>query len=128
MAGVGIAGVPEAGLITLPLVLGAARLPESVVATVIPLLLPVDWLVGRCRAAVNVTSDMAVAVVLDRHGGRATHPPRSVVYRRRGDERLRHHDPDVTRRIGSVIGAARRWWCVGSARAGWGPWYKRCIT
>lgn len=66
MAGVGIAGVPEAGLITLPLVLGAAGLPEAAAATVIPLILPVDWIVGRCRAAVNVLSDMTVAVLLDR--------------------------------------------------------------
>ena len=65
MAGIGIAGVPDAGLITLPLVLGAARLPEHVVATVIPLLLPVDWIIGRCRAATNVISDMTVAVLLE---------------------------------------------------------------
>ena len=66
MAGVGIAGVPEAGLITLPLVLAAAGLSEATVATVIPLLLPLDWLIGRCRAATNVISDMTVATILDR--------------------------------------------------------------
>jgi DAACS family dicarboxylate/amino acid:cation (Na+ or H+) symporter len=66
MAGIGIAGVPEAGLITLPLVLSAARLPDNVVALVIPLLLPLDWILGRCRAATNVISDMTVAVLLDR--------------------------------------------------------------
>jgi Na+/H+-dicarboxylate symporter len=66
MAGVGIAGVPEAGLVTLPLVLSAAGLPEGVVATVIPLLVPLDWLIGRCRAATNVISDMTVATILDR--------------------------------------------------------------
>lgn len=66
MAGIGIAGVPEAGLITLPLVLGAAGLPAEAVGTAIPLILPVDWIIGRCRAAANVTSDMTVAVILDR--------------------------------------------------------------
>jgi Na+/H+-dicarboxylate symporter len=66
MAGVGIAGVPEAGLITLPLVLSAAGLSPAVVATVIPLILPVDWILGRCRAATNVISDMTVATLLDR--------------------------------------------------------------
>jgi DAACS family dicarboxylate/amino acid:cation (Na+ or H+) symporter len=66
MAGVGIAGVPEAGLITLPLVLSAAGLPAEIVATVIPLILPVDWILGRCRACVNVISDMTVATLLDR--------------------------------------------------------------
>lgn len=66
MAGIGIAGVPEAGLITLPLVLGAAGVSDATVAAVVPLLLPIDWLVGRGRAATNVLSDMAVATVLDR--------------------------------------------------------------
>ena len=71
MAGVGIAGVPEAGLITLPLVLGAAGIPTAASAVVIPLILPVDWIIGRFRAAVNVTSDMTVAVLLDRFGNGA---------------------------------------------------------
>jgi DAACS family dicarboxylate/amino acid:cation (Na+ or H+) symporter len=65
MAGVGIAGVPEAGLIVLPLVLGAAGLPESVVAAAIPLIAPVDWILARLRSAVNVLSDMLVALLLD---------------------------------------------------------------
>ncbi len=65
MAGIGIAGVPEAGLITLPLVLGAAGVPDATVIAVVPLLLPIDWLVGRGRAATNVLSDMAVATVLE---------------------------------------------------------------
>jgi DAACS family dicarboxylate/amino acid:cation (Na+ or H+) symporter len=66
MAGIGIAGVPEAGLITLPLVLAAGGIPASVAALVVPLLLPVDWLIGRLRAATNVASDMTVATLLDR--------------------------------------------------------------
>jgi Na+/H+-dicarboxylate symporter len=68
MAGVGIAGIPEAGLIVLPLVLGAVGLPEAVVAAAIPLVLPVDWIIGRVRSVVNVMSDMVVAIVLDRGG------------------------------------------------------------
>ncbi len=66
MAGIGIAGVPEAGLIALLLVLGAAGIPDATVAAVVPLLLPIDWLIGRGRAATNVLSDMTVAVILDR--------------------------------------------------------------
>lgn len=66
MAGIGIAGVPEAGLITLPLVLAAGGIPASVAPLVVPLLLPVDWLIGRLRAATNVASDMTVATLLDR--------------------------------------------------------------
>ncbi len=72
MAGIGIAGIPEAGLIVLPLVLGAVGLPEAVVAAAIPLVLPVDWIIGRARSAVNVMSDMLVAIVLD--GKRAPAP------------------------------------------------------
>lgn len=65
MASVGVAGIPEAGLIVLPLVLTSAGLPEALVATVIPLILPVEWLIARCRSGVNVLSDMVVAVALD---------------------------------------------------------------
>jgi Na+/H+-dicarboxylate symporter len=66
MAGVGIAGIPEAGLIILPLVLGAAGLSEAAVAVAIPLIVPVDWIIARVRSGVNVLADMVVAVVLDR--------------------------------------------------------------
>jgi Na+/H+-dicarboxylate symporter len=66
LAGVGIAGVPEAGLLTLPLVLASAGVGDEQVARLLPLLFAVDWLVGRLRAATNVISDMVVAVLLDR--------------------------------------------------------------
>jgi Na+/H+-dicarboxylate symporter len=66
MAGAGVAGIPEAGLIVLPLVLGAAGLPEATVAAALPLLLPVDWIIARARSGVNVMSDMLVAILLDR--------------------------------------------------------------
>lgn len=65
MAGAGIAGIPEAGLIVLPLVLSAAGLPEMVVAAAIPLIAPVDWIIARLRSGVNVLSDMLVAILLD---------------------------------------------------------------
>jgi DAACS family dicarboxylate/amino acid:cation (Na+ or H+) symporter len=68
MAGVGIAGIPEAGLIVLPLVLSAAGLPETIVAAAIPLVLPVDWIIARIRSMVNVMSDMLVAILLDAGG------------------------------------------------------------
>lgn len=66
MAGVGIAGIPEAGLIILPLVLAAAGVPEATVAVAIPLIVPVDWIIARTRSGVNVMADMVVAMVLDR--------------------------------------------------------------
>jgi Na+/H+-dicarboxylate symporter len=66
MAGAGIAGIPEAGLIVLPLVLGAAGLNETQVAAALPLLFAVDWIIARVRSGVNVMSDMLVAILLDR--------------------------------------------------------------
>lgn len=66
MAGAGVAGIPEAGLIVLPLVLGAAGLEEQLIAVALPLLLPVDWIIARARSGVNVMSDMLVAILLDR--------------------------------------------------------------
>lgn len=69
MAGIGVAGVPEAGLVVLPLVLTAAGLPEATVAVAIPLVMPVDWVLARLRSGVNVMSDLVVAVVLDRFEG-----------------------------------------------------------
>jgi Na+/H+-dicarboxylate symporter len=65
LASVGIAGVPEAGLISLSVVLSSAGLPLDL----LPLLLSVDWILGRCRAMTNVVADVVGAVVLDRLGG-----------------------------------------------------------
>lgn len=49
--------------------LGAVGLPEKAVATLIPLVFSVDWILARCRSAVNVMSDMLVAILLDRWRG-----------------------------------------------------------
>jgi len=81
MAGIGVAGVPEAGLIVLPLVLGAAGLPEAVVLAAIPLILPVDWILARCRSGVNVMSDMVVAILLDAFERRRDPIPAAVPLR-----------------------------------------------
>jgi Na+/H+-dicarboxylate symporter len=61
VAGVGISGIPDAGLISLSLVLTTVGLPLEIV----PLLFTVDWLIGRARAMTNVISDILVAVLLD---------------------------------------------------------------
>lgn len=66
LAGAGVAGIPEAGLVVLPLVLSAAGLPDTVIAAAIPLIMTVDWIVARARSGVNVMSDMLVAILLDR--------------------------------------------------------------
>lgn len=62
----GIAGIPEAGLIILPLVLGASGLNDQSIALAIALIIPVDWFIARLRSAVNVMSDMVVAIMLDK--------------------------------------------------------------
>ncbi|GMV50079.1 MAG: Aerobic C4-dicarboxylate transport protein [Nitrospirae bacterium] len=65
IAGAGVAGIPEAGLIVLPLVLVAAGLPDQVIIAAIPLIMTVDWIIARARSGVNVMSDMLVAILLD---------------------------------------------------------------
>ncbi len=61
VAAVGITGVPEAGFISLTVVVTSLGLPvES-----LPLLLAVDWVMARLRSVVNVLSDMTLAIVLD---------------------------------------------------------------
>jgi Na+/H+-dicarboxylate symporter len=70
IAGIGIAAVPDAGLISLALVLTTVGLPLEI----LPLLLTVDWLLSRCRAVTNVSSDILVAVLLDRFGAGGSEP------------------------------------------------------
>lgn len=65
IAGAGVAGIPEAGMIVLPLVLSAAGLPDQVILAAIPLIMTVDWIIARARSGVNVMSDMLVAILLD---------------------------------------------------------------
>jgi len=61
LATLGVSGFPEAGVVALSLVLPAAGLPLEIM----PLLLPADWIVARCRSATNVISDMAVSLAID---------------------------------------------------------------
>lgn len=66
MVGVGVSGIPEAGLVALPLVLSTIGLSEQLIVLIIPLIATVDWIIARCRSVVNVMSDMLVAILLDR--------------------------------------------------------------
>lgn len=77
IAGAGVAGIPEAGMIVLPLVLGAAGLPDQVILAAIPLIMTVDWIIARARSGVNVMSDMLVAILLD--VGKTAPPPEAQV-------------------------------------------------
>jgi Na+/H+-dicarboxylate symporter len=66
MAGIGIAGIPEAGYVMLPLVLAVAGFTDEQIAVYWPLIFPVDWILARVRSGVNVMGDMTVAILLER--------------------------------------------------------------
>ncbi|MEM6366024.1 MAG: dicarboxylate/amino acid:cation symporter [Planctomycetota bacterium] len=60
LAAIGAAGIPEAGLVTMLIVLGAVGLPLQYIG----LILAVDWLLDRFRTAVNVLGDSIGAAVV----------------------------------------------------------------
>ncbi len=62
LAAIGAAGIPEAGLVTMVLVLQAVGLPLEGVG----LILAIDWLLDRFRTTVNVWGDSVGAAVIDR--------------------------------------------------------------
>jgi DAACS family dicarboxylate/amino acid:cation (Na+ or H+) symporter len=62
VAAMGVAGVPEAGIISLALVLNTVGLPLEI----LPILLTVDWILGRGRSVANVLSDMMLSILIDR--------------------------------------------------------------
>jgi Na+/H+-dicarboxylate symporter len=61
VSAMGMAGIPEASLVTMGLIFNAVGLDVTYVA----LLLPVDWFLDRCRTAINVMGDTSVACLLD---------------------------------------------------------------
>ena len=67
LAAVGAAGIPEAGLVTMVIVLKAVDLPIEGIS----LLLVIDWFLDRCRTTVNVWSDAVGAAVIDTLGKRS---------------------------------------------------------
>jgi Na+/H+-dicarboxylate symporter len=68
-AAIGVAGIPEAGVISLSLVLTAAGLPLEI----LPILLTVDWIIARARSITNVLSDMTVSIGIAALEGRGRH-------------------------------------------------------
>lgn len=72
VASMGVAGVPEAGFISLAVVLNTVGLPIEI----LPLLLTVDWVIARARSVTNVLSDMLLSVIVD--AGRAPEPAEAV--------------------------------------------------
>ena len=61
LAAIGAAGIPEAGLVTMLIVLNAVGLPIEYVG----LILSVDWLLDRFRTAVNTFGDSVGAAVVE---------------------------------------------------------------
>ena len=66
MVGVGVSGIPEAGLIALPLVLSTVGLSDALIMTAVPMITTIDWIIARCRSGVNVMNDMLIAILLER--------------------------------------------------------------
>ena len=63
LAAIGAAGIPEAGLVTMVLVLQSVGVPQEGVG----LILAVDWFLDRCRTAVNVLGDTIGAAIVDKY-------------------------------------------------------------
>jgi Na+/H+-dicarboxylate symporter len=61
LAAIGAAGIPEAGLVTMLIVLNAVGLPIELIG----LIIPIDWLLDRFRTAVNVFGDSVGAAIVD---------------------------------------------------------------
>lgn len=62
LAAMGAAGIPEAGLVTMVIVLKSVGLPLDGIG----LLLAVDWFLDRFRTSINVWGDAVGAAVIDR--------------------------------------------------------------
>jgi Na+/H+-dicarboxylate symporter len=62
LAAIGAAGIPQAGLVTMLIVLSAVHLPQEGIG----LLLAVDWFLDRIRTTVNVWGDSVGAAVIER--------------------------------------------------------------
>ncbi|MDY7022585.1 MAG: cation:dicarboxylase symporter family transporter [Cyanobacteriota bacterium] len=66
LAAIGAAGIPEAGLVTMVIVLRAVNIPIEGIS----LILVIDWFLDRCRTPINVWGDAVGAVVIERFEGK----------------------------------------------------------
>ncbi|XP_014235145.1 excitatory amino acid transporter 1-like isoform X1 [Trichogramma pretiosum] len=60
-ASIGAAGIPQAGLVTMVMVLDTVGLPSGDIS----LILAIDWLLDRCRTTVNVVGDSLGAGIVN---------------------------------------------------------------
>ena len=60
LAAIGAAGIPEAGLVTMVIVLKSADLPVEGIS----LILVIDWFLDRCRTTVNVWGDSVGTAII----------------------------------------------------------------
>ncbi len=60
LAAIGAAGIPEAGLVTMVIVLQSVNLPIEGIG----LILTIDWFLDRCRTTVNVWGDSVGAAII----------------------------------------------------------------
>jgi len=63
LASIGAPGIPQAGLVTMVLVLNAVGLPVEGIA----MILAIDWFLDRFRTSVNVWGDSVGAAVIERY-------------------------------------------------------------
>ncbi len=61
LAAIGAAGIPEAGLVTMVIVLASVGLPLEGIG----MILAIDWFLDRCRTTVNVWGDTVGAAVIE---------------------------------------------------------------
>lgn len=61
LAAIGAAGIPEAGLVTMVIVLRAVNIPIEGIS----LILVIDWFLDRCRTTINVWGDSVGAGVIE---------------------------------------------------------------
>ncbi len=115
LASVGAAGIPEAGLVTMVLVLQAVGLPLEGIG----LILAIDWFLDRCRTAVNVWGDSIGAAVIattaeiglvDRRRLKVGGPERTTRMKkpsRREEARERYGTPAAPRKTGKERASSR---------------------
>ncbi|HDY87527.1 MAG TPA: dicarboxylate/amino acid:cation symporter [bacterium] len=65
IAAIGAAAIPQAGLVTIVLVLRSVDLPLEGIGAI----LSIDWFLDRCRTTVNSWGDVVGAAVIDRYEG-----------------------------------------------------------